>query len=196
MRQMVRRFARGERGQAIVETALVLPLLLFLIVGTIEFSLLLNARNTVSFASRDGSMIAAEGGSRLGTDCVVLRQIESDLVAPASAIKVVTVKLYWSDQNGDPIGSNYNLFTRVGSHTCDYGDGTSVTVPYTLTTANYVEDSRCDVLLGCGGGHTGLDTIGVEIQYVHNWLTAFGRVTGGTGLTFYITTATRLEPQL
>jgi Flp pilus assembly protein TadG len=196
MQKRFRGFARGERGQAMVEMALVLPLLLFLIIATIEFSLLLNARNTVSFASRDASMIAAEGGSRPGTDCVVLQQVERDLVAPASAIKVNQVKVYWSDQNGDEIGSNHNLYTRGGTFTCDYGDGTSVTVPYTLTYAGYIEDVRCDVLAGCGGSHTQLDNIGVEVQYVHLWLTAFGRVTGGTGLTFNVTTTTRAEPQL
>ena len=188
--------ARGERGQAIVEVALILPLLVFLIVGTIEFSLLLNARNTVSFASRDGSMLAAEGGSRAGTDCVVLQTIERDLVAPASAIKVTQIKVYWSDQNGDEIGSNHNLYTRSGSTTCDYGDGTSITVPYSLTTASYIEDIRCDVLAGCGGSHTSLDTVGVEITYVHLWLTSFGRITGGTGLTFNVSNTTRIEPQL
>jgi Flp pilus assembly protein TadG len=188
--------ARGERGQAIVEVALILPLLVFLIVGTIEFSLLLNARNTVSFASRDGSMLAAEGGSRAGTDCVVLQTIERDLVAPASAIKVTQIKVYWSDQNGDEIGSTHNLYTRSGSTTCDYGDGTSITVPYSLTTASYIEDIRCDVLAGCGGSHTSLDTVGVEITYVHGWLTSFGRITGGTGLTFNVSNTTRIEPQL
>ena len=187
---------RGERGQAIVEVALILPLLVFLIVGIIEFSLLLNARNTVSFASRDGSMLAAEGGSRAGTDCVVLQMIERDLVAPASAIKVTRIKVYWSDQNGDEIGSNHNLYTRSGSTTCDYGDGTSITVPYSLTSANYIEDIRCDVLAGCGGSHTSLDTVGVEITYVHLWLTSFGRITGGTGLTFNVSNTTRIEPQL
>jgi Flp pilus assembly protein TadG len=187
---------RGERGQAIVEVALILPLLVFLIVGIIEFSLLLNARNTVSFASRDGSMLAAEGGSRAGTDCVVLQMIERDLVAPASAIKVTQIKVFWSDQNGDEIGSNHNLYARSGSTTCDYGDGTSITVPYSLMTASYIEDIRCDVLVGCGGSHTSLDTVGVEITYVHLWLTSFGRITGGTGLTFNVSNTTRIEPQL
>ena len=196
MRENVGGLARGERGQAVVEIALILPLLVFLIVGIIEFSLLLNARNTVSFASRDGSMLAAEGGSRAGTDCVVLQTIERDLVAPASAIKVTQIKVFWSDQNGDEIGSNHNLYTRTGSTTCDYGDGTSITVPYSLTSAGYVEDIRCDVLAGCGGSHTSLDTVGVQITYVHNWLTSFGRVTGGSGMTFNVTNTTRIEPQL
>jgi Flp pilus assembly protein TadG len=196
MREMFSSNRQAERGQAIVEVALILPILLFVIVGTIEFSLLLNARNTVSFASRDGSMLAAEGGSRAGTDCVVLSQVEKDLLAPASAIKVLQVTVFWSDQNGKEIGSNHNLYTRGGAHTCSYGDGTTVTVPYTLTYSGYNESVRCDVLAGCGGTHTALDTIGVEIQYVHNWLTAFGRVTGGAGMTFNVATATRVEPQL
>ena len=189
-------FGRSEKGQAIVEFAMLLPVLVLLLIGLMEFSLVWNSRNTVLFASRDGSMLAAEGGSRAGTDCVVLQTIERDLVAPASAIKVTRIKVYWSDQNGDEIGSNHNLYTRSGSTTCDYGDGTSITVPYSLTTASYIEDIRCDVLAGCGGSHTSLDTIGVEITYVHLWLTSFGRITGGTGLTFNVSNTTRIEPQL
>ncbi|HEV8468389.1 MAG TPA: TadE/TadG family type IV pilus assembly protein, partial [Candidatus Limnocylindria bacterium] len=71
-------FRREERGQALVEFALLLPLLLLLIVGVIEFSFVWNSRNTVLFASRDGSMLAAEGGSLSGTDCLVLDRIERD----------------------------------------------------------------------------------------------------------------------
>jgi len=196
MRERYGGLAHGERGQAIVEFALILPLLVLLVVGIIEFSMLLNARNTVSFASRDGSMLAAEGGSRAGTDCVVLQMIESDIVAPARAFRLTQVKVYWSDQNGNEIGSNHNLYTRSGSMTCDYGDGSSITVPYTLAFAGYIEDVRCDVLGGCGGTHTSLDTVGVEITYVHPWLTSFARVTGSTAMTFTVSNTTRIEPQL
>jgi Flp pilus assembly protein TadG len=196
MREKFGSFARGERGQAIVEVALILPLLVAFLFGIVEFSLLLNARNTVSFASRDGSMLAAEGGSRAGTDCVVLQRIERDITTPSRTSQVTQVKVYWADQNGDEIGTNHNLYTRAGSLTCDYGDGPSITVPYTLTSAGYVEDIRCDVLSGCGGTHTSLDTVGVEIRYVHPWLTSFGRLIGGGGFTFNIANTTRIEPQL
>ena len=196
MREIFGGLARGERGQAIVEVALILPLLVLFLFGIVEFTLLLNARNTVSFASRDGSMLAAEGGSRTGTDCVVLQSIERDIVTPARTTQVTQVKVYWSDQNGAEIGTNHNLYTRSGSLTCDYGDGTSITVPYTLTSAGYIEDIRCDVLAGCGGSHSSLDTVGVEIQYVHPWLTAFGRVIRASGFTFNIANTTRIEPQL
>ncbi|TMC69441.1 MAG: hypothetical protein E6J15_12800, partial [Chloroflexi bacterium] len=74
---------REERGQALVEFALLLPVVLLLIVGAVEFSFVWNSRNTVLFASRDGSMLAAEGGSLPGTDCLVLNRIERDIVSPA-----------------------------------------------------------------------------------------------------------------
>lgn len=188
-------FGRSEKGQAIVEFAMLLPVLLLLIVGLVEFSFVWNSRNSVLFASRDGSMLAAEGGSIDGTDCVVLARIDSDIVSPASSIRVQQVSIYWSDRNGDQIGSNQNLYTRSGSTTCDYPDGSSITVPYTLTTAGYVESARCNVLAGCGGSHTTVDTIGVRVTYQHFWLTSFARMTG-TGITFTEASITRAEPQL
>lgn len=191
----LRRCPSGEAGQAIVEFALVLPLLLLLIVGLIEFSFILNSRNTVGFASRDAAMLAAEGGSKAGTDCVVLSAVDRDLVAPARAIRVSQVEVFWSDANGTQIGSNVNVYARSGSTTCTYGDGTSITVPYTLTSAGYIEDVRCDVLGGCGGAHPSLDIVGVRVTYQHSWLTSFARLTG-SGITFTQTTAMRIEPQL
>src|SRR5438093_1616460 len=140
------KFGRSEMGQAIVEFALLLPALVLLLVGLMEFSLVRNSRNTVLFASRDGSMLAAEGGNIDGTDCLVLRRIESDIVSPSTTLRVQQVAIYWSDQNGDQIGSNQNIYTRSGSTSCDYPDGSTVTVPYTLTTAGYVESTRCRTL--------------------------------------------------
>ena len=188
-------FGRSEKGQAIVEFALVLPVLLLLLLGLIEFSFVLNSRNTVLFASRDGSMLAAEGGSNDGTDCVVLQKIEGDVVSPATSLRVQFVEIYWSDRNGDQIGSNVNAYTRGGTTSCTYADGTTITVPYTLTTPGYVESSRCNVLAGCGGSHTTIDTIGVRVTYQHYWLTSFARLTG-SGVTFTEASITRAEPQL
>jgi len=185
---------REERGQALVEFALLLPLLLLLVVGLVEFSFVWNSRNTVLFASRDGSMFAAEGGSLMGTDCLVLDRIERNIVSPAKAIRVQDVAIYWADRNGGQIGPFMNVYDRSGATTCNLG-GSTFTVPYSLTIAGYPESDRCDVLAGCGGPHTGVDTIGVRITYEHYWLTSFARLTG-SGVTFAQTTATRVEPRL
>jgi Flp pilus assembly protein TadG len=191
----VLKFRRSEKGQAIVEFALLLPVLVLLIVGIVEFALVWNSRNTVLFASRDGSMLAAEGGSLAGTDCVVLKRIESDVVSPSTALRIQGVTIYWSDRNGDQIGSNQNVYTRTGSTSCVYPDGSTITVPYTLTTAAYPESARCSVLAGCGGTHTTVDTIGVRVTYQHFWVTSFVRFAGNS-VTFTEATITRAEPQL
>src|SRR5205085_10802385 len=80
-------FGRSEKGQAIVEFAMLLPVLLLLLVGIIEFSLVWNSRNTVLFASRAGSMLVAEGGSVDGNACVVLQRVDGGGVSPSAAVR-------------------------------------------------------------------------------------------------------------
>jgi hypothetical protein len=183
-----------EDGQSLVEFALVLPMLMLMIMGMVEFSFAFNARDSVFFAARDGSMLAAEGGNLPGTDCVVLDRIERDIVSPARPVRVQTIKIYWSDRNGTELSGAENVYTRTGTTTCNYGDSTSLTVPYTLTTGLYLEGNRCDVLAGCGAGHPGPDNIGVVISYTHNWLTSVAQISVGA-LNFNISSATRIEPQ-
>jgi hypothetical protein len=185
---------REDAGQSLVEFALVLPVLMMMIVGLVEFALAFNSRDSVFFAARDASMLAAEGGRIAGTDCVVLDRIERDIVSPARPVRVQTVKIFWSDRNGVEQGGQENLYTRAGSLTCVYGNGTSLTVPYTLTTALYIEANRCDVLAGCGGLHTTPDNIGVTITYQHTWVSSVAQISL-SGLLFNITSATRIEPQ-
>lgn len=184
---------REEQGQAFVEFALLLPIVMMIVIGLMEFGMFLNSRNSVEFASRDGSMLAAEGGNTPGTDCVVLDRVERDIVSPARNIRIQTVTIYWSDRNGDQLGNNANVYTRSGSTTCTYGGGQTLTVPYSLTTANYLEGVRCDVLAGCGGSHPGLDTVGVKITYQHRWITTIVQQTGT--ISFTVSSGTRMEPQ-
>ena len=49
-----RRRATGERGAAMVELAIVLPVLLLLVFGIIEFGRLYNAQVTLTHAAREG----------------------------------------------------------------------------------------------------------------------------------------------
>jgi Flp pilus assembly protein TadG len=184
----------SERGQAIVEFALVLPVFLLLLFGLVEFGFVLSATSSVNFVSRVAALLAAEGGRTQGTDCMVLRAIERDLMPPTTPTRISQVAIYWSDANGDQIASSVNVYTRGGSLTCDYADG-SITVPYTLTTERYPEADRCDVLAGCGGLHTTVDDIGVRITYAHQWVTWVGQTIAG-GITLQRSTAVRMEPTL
>ena len=163
--------------------------------GLVEFGFLFSASSSVNYVSRVAAMLAAEGGRTAGTDCMVLSAIERDLTPPSTPARVSSVEIYWSDANGNQVASNVNLYQRVGSTACSYGDGSTLTIPYTLVTDNYTEDERCDVLDGCGGPHTTVDTIGVRITYQHAWVTSFGRYIAGS-ITFTRSTAVRMEPTL
>jgi Flp pilus assembly protein TadG len=52
-----------NKGQSLVETALILPVLLLLLTGIIDFGLLFNSYLVVSNASREGARHAAVGDS-------------------------------------------------------------------------------------------------------------------------------------
>jgi TadE-like protein len=55
----------GQRGTALVEFALCLPIVALILVGIVEFGFLMNAKNDVTEAARDGARQAAvnAGGS-------------------------------------------------------------------------------------------------------------------------------------
>src|SRR5256885_7649762 len=183
----------SERGQALVEFAIVLPVFLLLLFGLVEFGFVLNASSTVNYASRVAALLAAEGGATTGTDCMVLRAIDRALTSPTTPDRVSRVEIYWSDSNGDQIGSNVNEYGRFGTLTCAYGDGSTITVPYTRTTNDYPESDRCDVLAGCGGLHTTVDDIRVRVTDAHQRGTS-GGARLAPSILFQRRTGGRVEP--
>ena len=54
----MRHFARAERGSALVELALALPMLILVLVGIVEFGRAVNAYVTISGAAREGARYA------------------------------------------------------------------------------------------------------------------------------------------
>lgn len=50
---------KNEKGQSIVEFALVLPVLILILVGIIEFGWLFNGKITLTSAAREGARVAA-----------------------------------------------------------------------------------------------------------------------------------------
>ena len=57
------RHGDGEAGESMVEFALVLPVLLLVLVGVVQFALVHHAQNVVTTAAQEGARLAAaEGG--------------------------------------------------------------------------------------------------------------------------------------
>jgi Flp pilus assembly protein TadG len=67
----MRRKIKSQRGTAAVEFALVLPLLILILFGTIEFGLLLYNQQVITNASREGSRAGIVVGSSRVTDAEI-----------------------------------------------------------------------------------------------------------------------------
>lgn len=216
---MIRLLQRTSRrsfdgsGQALVEFALVIPIFLVLLMGLIEFAFLMNGILSINYASRDAALVGAEAGNGVGADCVILAKVEQDVTAPATAANITQVQIYWTNNVGQLLDTNGNVtagpgqavdtYSRTGSTTCTFADGTKETVPYTLVgSATYPDSVRCNDIggttEGCQPGHPGLDTIAVSVTYHDTWRTPLHALLGllGNGWTVTQSNPMRMEPVL
>ena len=74
---------KSEKGQSLIEFALVLPILLLLVLGMLEYGWMLNAKISVTAAAREGAR--ASSVIREGEQC------SSDAVATAAANKYMGI---------------------------------------------------------------------------------------------------------
>lgn len=99
-RRALRRGHRGSRsGQGLVEFALVAPLLIFVVFGTIDVGRLMYTYNAISSASREGARIVALGPQKI-SDCDPLRRME--LVGQAFPLVQDPRSVYDPVNNTDP----------------------------------------------------------------------------------------------
>ena len=202
--RLVRRPA--SRGQAVAEFALLVPLLFVLIMGLIEFAVAFNAVLGVNRASQNGAHVASIAGNNLGSDCLILQQIEQDMQPPLNRSRIQTVEIQRSALAGNVVYAQ-NSYSRVGSMSCELISGTTVTVPYTRTENGYPVNQRCNVLSGCASyspPRSTVDNVGVMIRYRYDWVTPLGDLipfVGGDrdasrGWTFQKRNVFRMEPNL
>ena len=83
----------GQRGQALLEFAFIIPVMMLVVVGIIEFALAFNATLGVNRASQDAALVASEAGNLPGADCMILRSIESDIGAPSDKREITEVQI-------------------------------------------------------------------------------------------------------
>jgi Flp pilus assembly protein TadG len=185
-----------QRGQSLVEFALVIPIFLTMLIALVEFTFIFNAILAANYASRDAALLAAEAGSDLGADCAVLKAVEADIGAPANRSQIQTVEIFEATAAGSQTGAA-TVYARSGTLNCTLPDGTAITVPYTRTANGYAMASRCNILVGCPliQATPHLDHVGVRVTYRHTWRTPFGS-TFGPHLDVVKSNSMRMEPVL
>jgi len=193
---------RPQRGQALVEFALTLPLLFTLIMGVFEFGVALAANIGINRAAQNGAHVAASAGNIAGADCLILDEIERAVMVPNDRAAIQDVRIELTDLGGDTVYAS-NTWNRSGTTECDVADGLVLDVPYTLASEEYPDLARCNVLSGCPTmtpARTTVDNIGVVVRYNHSWITPLGSLlpmvggVDGSGWTFEQRNIFRMEP--
>ena len=121
---------RGERGQAMVEMGLILPMLLVLVFGVVELGTAFNETMTLAAASREGARVAGalvNGGGALGcgagqspnaatVDPNIVAAVERVLTASGTQISlanVAEIRLFKATSTGAETSGRVNSWTYV-----------------------------------------------------------------------------------
>lgn len=107
---------KNKKGQAMVEFAIILPILLLLIMGIIEFSLMLNSYLTIQNASREGARYGITGAS----DSDITNLVISDCSGLQSTDITVNPTPSGTRNSGDTlvvnVSYNYHMITPIISN--------------------------------------------------------------------------------
>lgn len=111
---------KNEKGQAMVEFALILPILLILVCGIIDFGWLFYNQYSLNNGAREGARFAVVNASKSDADTRITNKVFN--VLPPTATKNLTVQVTWSNPDltkrvqGDvtvTLNSNLHLLTPV-----------------------------------------------------------------------------------
>ena len=184
---------RRERGQSIVEFILVVPVLLLLMLGMLEFGLAFNHHMTLEYATREASRTGSAIASGGSTNCVGgidAQSIDAQTVAAAQRIlkspgspvrmsDIEDIRLYRSDSSGGQVGSDVNVWRYTPGAGPDLDPGTAIDrLDFSVVSTGWPVCSRSN------GPNP--DSIGVRISYTYRFSTPLGSVInflGGTSLT-------------
>ena len=170
MKKRLRRIL-GERGAAIVEMAIVLPLLMVLVFGIVEYGLLFREKLTVAAAANSAARTGATMGTRAEADIAILRALEAGLFDQVDASVLIRVDIFLADPITGAKTLTLNRYAYDATDSCkwvpcpDPDPGPAVYG----SPSTWGDPANRDTTLDPGGG--GLDVLGVEIVYHHTSIT-------------------------
>jgi len=135
LRRAIRLFARDDRGQELVEAALILPLLLMLLIGTVWIGRAYNIYETLSRAAREGAEAAAAPScATCGDAATTQAQVKTvvDNVLSAASIDT-TVQGYTVTVGNQPLNppSAPGIYYRLPNITVNVQYPVQLNIPFT-----------------------------------------------------------------
>jgi Flp pilus assembly protein TadG len=195
-----------RRGQALVEFALVVPILLVIVVTVAELGLIYGKLSTLGYGSREGARAGsalaqgypedcADNPSNNKVDAVLVSAVQRILTSPDSGIdlnKVQEIRIFRATPSGTETLGYVNIW-RPGPNGPDVDPG-----PGTVRIAFQPETVTWNA---CSRNNSGMnpDSIGVTVKYTYDFVTplptVINAIAGGSlSLTLSETTVMALNP--
>ena len=183
----------SQRGQALVEFTVIIPVFLLLLTGMLEFGLAFSDRLTMGNATREGARIGgalatgsstACSGDPAGVDKTIIASLENILKSGGSDVDlkyINSIKIFKATTSGAQIGSYVNVWTYTpgAGPDADPGTGTEI-LDFSPSSTGWAACTR-------NNGAASPDSIGVTIDYQYQLKTplaaVIGIVTGTPGST-------------
>lgn len=183
------RRARGDRGAILVEAAFVLPIMLTLVFGIIEFGFAWRTKITVETGARAGARTGSNLGSNAQADYNALQTTVSALSSIPSA-NVDLIVIFNANSSGTvpatcaagtSVSGSCNVYlpSTFTLASTSFGCGSSSPDRYWCPTSRVVSQSA------------GTDYIGVYVKTHHTFVT---KMFGVAGPTVTATAVLRIEP--
>jgi|GEM_PF-1943076 Flp pilus assembly protein TadG len=174
--------ARRQRGQSLVEFAVVLPVMAAMLAAVLEFGLALDTDMSLETASREGARVGAvlgNGGS--GGTCPYASA--EDPTTGVDATIVNTVKTSLANSSVDMSTVKISIFGAAANGSANTAIDTYAWVSGAFVATNGHPYAACGRHDGTFGGGT-YDDIAVQIQYTYTSKTGLLSIfTGGLPMT-------------
>ena len=158
--------ARGERGSALVEFALISSILFVMLFGIIEFGLAFRDKLTVANATQGAARVGSAMGTDPAADWLLLESARQSLGGASDGSIVRYVAVFLADGDGDPVAGMINTYQYAPSSACGWSPCPD---PDPANFSGYggawVPSMRDTSVDG------GLDVLGVRIYYARDWVT-------------------------
>jgi len=172
-----------EGGATLIEAAIIMPIMILIMIGTLEVGLAFKDYLTVSYATREGSRVGALAGNDTDADCEIVQTVVDTLGGADDLEDFVGLQIFEADPTtGNRIVANTNTWLLVGSDPYDCANDWTIAENWPATSRNTAF-----------GASSQLDIIGVRIGYTHDWITGFPPFSGS----FMVDEQTiiRMEPE-
>jgi hypothetical protein len=188
----------------LVEMTLVLPLLVFLVLGMIEMGAAWRDQQTITQSSRQGARV----GSHIGNDNFADRealQAAISVLTPEQRANLKYITIFKADANGDPLlptcldRPSLGLLGSSQNGKCNYYSAAVLTDANLANPAKWncgaiaLDKAYCPTTRGNSLSGTGPDFIGVHVSLDRPWFTGF---LPGDGTILNATSVMQLEPEL